>query len=109
MDVWIADVKTGHPYNANRRAGEIVRPGAAHALVLTRRRAGHVLDAASGGPQQSVIGVWAVAALGGEPQLYLEGAAEFDWSGDVSQLVYHTTAAGDPTFIRTAGQGAKID
>ena len=54
-----------------------------------------------------MIGVWAVPALGGEPQMYLEGAAEFDWSGDVSQLVYHTTAAGDPTFIRTAGQGAK--
>ena len=56
--------------------------------------------------QRSVIGVWAVAALGGEPQPYLEGAAEFDWSADASQLVYHTTAAGDPTFIRAAAQAA---
>jgi Tol biopolymer transport system component len=108
MDVWIADVKTSHPYNrTNGRAGEIVNPAlrtlsfspdSALVTFWTRRPAG---------PQKSVIGVWAVPALGGEPQMYLEGAAEFDWSGDVSRLVYHTTAAGDPTFIRTAGQGAK--
>ena len=98
MDVWIADVETSHPYNrTNGRAKEIVNPAlrtvsfspdGTLVTFWTKRPA----DA-----QRSVIGVWAVAALGGEPQPYLEGAAEFDWSADASQLVYHTTAAGDPT------------
>ena len=110
MDVWIADVKTSHPYNrTNGRAGEIVNPAlrtlsfspdSALVTFWTRRPAG---------PQKSVIGVWAVPALGGEPQMYLEGAAEFDWSGDVSRLVYHTTAAGDPTFIERPDKAQKID
>jgi Tol biopolymer transport system component len=107
MDVWIADVETNHPYNrTNGRAREIVNPAlrtvsfspdGTLVTFWTKRPA----DA-----QRSVIGVWAVAALGGEPQPYLEGAAEFDWSADASQLVYHTTAAGDPTFIRAAAQAA---
>ena len=45
------------------------------------------------------IGIWAVPTLGGQPKRYLEGAAEYDWSSDGSQLAYHTTAAGDPLFI----------
>jgi Tol biopolymer transport system component len=108
MDVWIADVETSHRYNrTNGRANEIVNPAlralsfspdGALVTFWTKRPAGS---------DRSAIGVWAVPALGGEPQPYLENAAEFDWSADASQLVYHSTAAGDPTFIRTAGQDAK--
>jgi Tol biopolymer transport system component len=45
------------------------------------------------------IGIWAVPTLGGEPQPYLEGAAEYDWASDASRLAYHTAAAGDPLFV----------
>jgi Tol biopolymer transport system component len=50
--------------------------------------------------------VWAIPVLGGDPQPYLEGVAEFDWSGDGSRLVYHTTGAGDPTFVRDRSRDA---
>ena len=45
------------------------------------------------------ISVWAVPTLGGQPRIYLQGAAEFDWSRDASQLVYHTPGPGDPMFV----------
>lgn len=45
------------------------------------------------------IGIWAAPTLGGPSRLYLEGAAEFDWSHDGSALAYHTTASGDPLFV----------
>jgi hypothetical protein len=41
-----------------------------------------------GGPNVGEINIWAVPTLGGQPRPYLEGAAEFDWSGDGSRLVY---------------------
>ncbi|MGC2658571.1 MAG: hypothetical protein WA324_11495 [Bryobacteraceae bacterium] len=47
----------------------------------------------------SNIGVWAVPTLGGQPQPYLPGAAEFDWSPDSSRLAYHTPGPGDPLFV----------
>jgi Tol biopolymer transport system component len=45
------------------------------------------------------IGVWAVPTLGGQPNPYLDDAAEFDWSHDGSRLTYHTPAPGDPLFV----------
>ena len=45
------------------------------------------------------ISVWAVPTLGGQPQPYLEGVAEFDWSRDGSRLAYHTPGPGDPLFV----------
>lgn len=45
------------------------------------------------------ISIWAVPTLGGQPKLYLEGVAEFDWSQDGSRLACHTPGAGDPLFI----------
>jgi Tol biopolymer transport system component len=50
-------------------------------------------------PSGSNIGVWSVPTLGGEPKPYLEGVAEFDWSGDGSRLAYHTPGPGDPLFV----------
>jgi Tol biopolymer transport system component len=41
---------------------------------------------------------------GGPLQLYLREAAEIDWSADGRQQVFHTTAPGDPLFIRAAGE-----
>ncbi len=45
------------------------------------------------------VGIWAIPTLGGQARLYLEGAAELDWSPDGSRLAYHTAASGDPLFV----------
>jgi Tol biopolymer transport system component len=53
--------------------------------------------------QRSEISIWAVPVLGGAPRVYLDGAAEHDWSDDGTQLVYHTPGPGDPTLVRGIG------
>jgi Tol biopolymer transport system component/DNA-binding winged helix-turn-helix (wHTH) protein len=99
MDVWITQPGSGQFQNLTRGSvPELVNPSVRTlgfspdgSLVLfwARKPAG-----ASG-----QISIWAVPALGGQPKLYLEGVAEFDWSQDGSQLTCHTPGPGDPLFI----------
>lgn len=105
MDVWVTQVGSGEFHNlTHRTAPELVNPSVRTlgfspdgALVTfwVRKQ-----EESSGGD----ISIWAVPTLGGEPRLYLEGVAEFDWSHDGSRLVYHTTAPGDPVFVSSGNR-----
>ena len=109
MDIWVTQVGSGEFHNLTRgSARELVNPSVrtlgfspdgAFVTFWTRTQ-----DSSSKGG----IGVWAVPTLGGQPRPYLEGAAEYDWSGDGSRLAYHTPGAGDPLFVsdslRSEGQ-----
>jgi Tol biopolymer transport system component len=100
VDVWITQVGSGEFHNLTRgSAQELVNPSVRTlgfspdgALVTfwVRKQ-----NASSGGD----INIWAVPTLGGQPRLYLEGAAELDWSRDGSRLAYHTPGPGDPLYI----------
>jgi Tol biopolymer transport system component len=48
------------------------------------------------------VKVMAAPVAGGPLTLYMQDVAEFDWTSDGSRLVFHTTAPGDPIFVRTA-------
>jgi Tol biopolymer transport system component len=50
------------------------------------------------------VEILAAPTAGGPLRPYLQEAAEFDWSRDGKRLVYHTTAPGDPLFVREAGK-----
>jgi hypothetical protein len=54
------------------------------------------------GSRPEDVNVLAVPVGGGPLRPYLPGAAEFAWSRD-GRLVYHTTAPGDPLFVRGPG------
>jgi Tol biopolymer transport system component len=58
------------------------------------------------GSQPGDVNILAVPAAGGIPRMYLPETAEFDWSRDGKRLVYHTTAPGDPLFVRAPGAAA---
>jgi Tol biopolymer transport system component len=58
----------------------------------------------AGGSQPGDVNVFAVPTGGGPLRPYLRDAAEFDWSRDGKRLVYHTTAPGDPLFVREPGK-----
>jgi len=58
------------------------------------------------GSQPGDVNILAVPAAGGGPRMYLRETAEFDWSRDGTRLVYHTTAPGDPLFVREPGGAA---
>jgi Tol biopolymer transport system component len=100
MDVWVTQNGSGEFHNLTRGSvAELVNPSVRTlgfspdgSLVTfwVRKRA-----AASAGD----ISIWAVPTLGGSPRVYLEGAAEFDWSRDGSRLAYHTPGPGDPLFV----------
>jgi Tol biopolymer transport system component len=105
MDVWLTQLGAGQFYNLTRgRFRGLGNP--------SLRMLGFSPDAslvtfwARGfdGSNSSEISVWAVPTLGGQARPYLEGVAEFAWSGDGSRVVYHTPGPGDPTFVKDAGQ-----
>ena len=83
MDVWITQVGSGQFHNLTAgRASEVVNPSVRTlgfspdgSLVTSWLRRPDV----SGGTD---ISIWAVPTLGGQPRPYLEGVAEYDWSGD---------------------------
>jgi Tol biopolymer transport system component len=52
------------------------------------------------GSQTGDVRILAAPTAGGPLRPYLPPAAEFDWSRDGKRLVYHTTAPGDPLFVR---------
>jgi Tol biopolymer transport system component len=59
------------------------------------------------GSQPGDVNVFSIPVAGGALGLYLREAAEFDWSRDGTRLVYHTTAPGDPLFVREPGAAAE--
>jgi Tol biopolymer transport system component len=100
MDVWVTQIGSGQLHNLTHGgAPELVNPSI-RALSFSPDGSfvtywGRRHDGSTPGD----INVWAVPTLGGEPRLYLEGGAEFDWSRDASRLVYHTPGPGDPLFV----------
>ncbi|HYT68772.1 MAG TPA: hypothetical protein VEL51_20270 [Vicinamibacterales bacterium] len=109
MDVWVTQVGTGQFYNLTQNAvAELVNSSVRTlgfspdgALVTFWTRSG---TAAS---KPSTINIWSAPVLGGPSRPYLEGVAEFDWSGDGTRLAYHTPGPGDPLFVRDPGHEAK--
>jgi Tol biopolymer transport system component len=105
MDVWLTQVGTGRFYNLTKGAflqlvNSSVRtlgfsPDGSLVTFWTRKHAGSSAED---------INIWAAPILGGHPRPYLEGVAEFDWSSDGAQLVYHTPGPGDPTFVKRSDQ-----
>jgi len=101
-DVWVTQVGSGQFHNLTHGVvQELVNPSlrtlgfspdGAFVTFWARHQAGS-------GPGD--INVWEVPILGGEPKLYLEGVAEFDWTRDAARLAYHTANPGDPLFVST--------
>ena len=110
MDVWVTQVGSGQFHNLTHgSAPELVNPSV--------RTLGFSPDGSlvtywvrkPGVSQNAYIGIWAVPVLGGEPQPYLDGAAEYDWSSDNQLLAYHTPGPGDPLFVSTGKQQPDSD
>ena len=101
VDVWVTQPGSGEFHNLTHgKLRELVNPDvrtigfspdAAFVTMWVRKQS------AGGGP--AAISVWSIPTLGGDPALYLEGVAEFDWSSDGSRIVYHTPGPGDPMFV----------
>lgn len=104
VDVWVTQIGSGTFHNLTHGgAADLVNPDlralgfspdCSLVTFWTRKHEGPVKG----------IGVWGIPTLGGQPQPYLDGVAEFDWSADASRLVYHTPGPGDPLFVTEASK-----
>jgi serine/threonine protein kinase/Tol biopolymer transport system component len=101
IDVWLSEVGSGtYRKMTNGDTGDLAPPeiralgfsvDSSFVTVWTRR---------AGGSQPGDVNILEVPTAGGPLQPYLPEAAEFDWSRDGKRLIYHTTAPGDPYFLR---------
>ena len=105
-DVWVTEIGSGRYRNLTQGAvGGLINPlirtlgfSADGALITIWARK-------SDGSRPGDIGILAAPPSGGPLQPYLPEAAEVSWSSDGSRIVYHTTAPGDPLFVRPARSG----
>jgi Tol biopolymer transport system component len=105
MDAWVTQVGSGDFHNLTHGSlRDLVNP-----LIRTL---GFSPDAAlvtiwarqPDGSRSQDINIWAAPLKGGPLRPYLAEAGEFDWSHDGKRLVYHTTAPGDPIFVKERDQ-----
>ena len=107
LDAWVGEIGSGNFRNLTQgRFPGLSNPSirtlgfsADSSLVSVWTRTGD-------GTQPQDVTIYAAPTGGGALRPYLENAAEFDWSRDGSQLVYHTTAPGDPLFVQERGASA---
>lgn len=57
----------------------------------------------SDGSRPEDVNILSVPTRGGPLQVYLKEVAEYDWSRDGRKMAFHTTAPGDPIFVRESG------
>jgi Tol biopolymer transport system component len=105
IDAWVSEVGSGTYRNLTH--GDVrdmvnpwirslgFSPDSSLVSIWTRR---------PDGSQPGDVSVLAAPTAGGPLRPYLQEAAEFDWSRDGRRLVYHTTAPGDPLFVRESGK-----
>ncbi len=104
MDVWVTQVGTGQFYNLTKDAArELVNPSV-RTLGFSPDGTLVTFWARNPGGGGQAINIWGVPVLGGQPRPYLDGVAEYEWSSDAAQLVYHTPGPGDPMFVRDDAQ-----
>ena len=107
-DAWVGEFGGDDYRNLTQdAAGDLVNPAvrtlsfsADSSLVLIWARA-------ADGTRPEDFGIMSAPTEGGALRPYLGGAAELDWSPDGERVVYHTTAPGDPLFVREPGQGGE--
>jgi Tol biopolymer transport system component len=103
IDIWLAEVDRGGYHNLTHgalRGLTVINPQIRMLRVSADSSVLSVWTRRSDGSQTGDVNVLAVPVTGGDLRTYLAPASEFDWSSDGKRLVYHTTAPGDPLFVR---------
>jgi len=103
LDVWLTEIGTNRYRNLTEGKFQQLRNPEIRtvdfspdgSLVTFWSRAGD-------GSRAQDVNVMAAPTAGGPLQEYLPETAEYYWSPDGSWLVFHTTAPGDPLFVRAA-------
>jgi Tol biopolymer transport system component len=106
MDAWLTQIGSGSYRNVTRGSlSELVNPSIRTLGFSADDSLVTVWTRTPDGSRPEDIKLMAAPIALGELRDYLTGVAEVSWSHDGRQIVYHTTAPGDPLFVRDP-QGA---
>ena len=101
FDAWLSAINSGRYRNlTNGEAGELINPATRTLGFSADSLSVFVWTRHSEGSRPAEVSILSVPVSGGPLQPYLAGAAELDSSHDGKRIVYHTTAPGDPLFVR---------
>jgi len=105
IDAWVSELGSGTYRNLTRGdVRDMVNPWIRSLGFSADSSFVSIWTKRPNGSQAGDVNILAVPTAGGPLQPYLREAAEFDWSRDGKRLVYHTTAPGDPLFVRESGK-----
>jgi Tol biopolymer transport system component len=105
IDAWVTEPGSGTYRNVTQgNVRELVNPSIRALGFSADSSLVSIWTRRPDGSQPGDVNILAAPAAGGPLRPYLAEAAEFDWSRDGKRLVYHTTAPGDPLFIRESGK-----
>jgi Tol biopolymer transport system component/DNA-binding winged helix-turn-helix (wHTH) protein len=104
-DVWITEIGSGRYRNLTQgKALEVVNPAIRTVGFSPDASLVTVWQRSSDGVRSGDINIAAIPSGGGSLQKYLPEAAEAVWSNDGKRILYHTSAPGDPIFIKDSVQ-----
>jgi Tol biopolymer transport system component len=107
LDAWVSEIASGGYRNLTQGALQdlVVRNPAVRELAFAQDSSlVGIWTRRADGSRPDDVSILAVPVSGGAPRAYLPEAAEFDWSHDGKRVVYHTTAPGDPLYVRESGE-----
>jgi Tol biopolymer transport system component len=100
MDVWTTRIGSGTFLNLTKGSlRELVNPSIRTLGFSPDGTLVSIWSRQADGSKPEDINLLAAPPAGGPLRLYLAQAAEYDWSTD-GRIVYHSTAPGDPTYVR---------
>ena len=106
-DAWIIQVGSSQYRNLTQgRVPELINPSIRTLGFSPDGRLVTIWSRKPDGSRPGDINVLAVPVEGGALRSYVPEAAEVAWSSDGRRLVYHTTAPGDPLFVRDLRQSS---
>ena len=106
-DAWITEVGRSQYRNLTEgKVPELINPSIRTLSFSPDGKLVTIWSRKPDGSRPGDINILAAPATGGALQSYLPEAAELAWSSDGRRLVYHTTAPGDPLFVRDSGQSS---
>jgi Tol biopolymer transport system component len=105
MDAYITEVGTGQYRNLTQGGvSELSNPSVRPLGFSPDGNLVTVWSRASDGSKPGDVNILAAPRQGGPLRPFLPDAAEVAWSNDGSRLAFHTTAPGDPIFIRNSDE-----
>jgi Tol biopolymer transport system component len=105
IDAWLSEVGSGTYRNLTHSdVRDLVNPSIRTLGFSADSSLVSIWTRRADGSQPGDVNILAAPTVAGPLRPYLQEAAEYDWSRDGRRLVYHTTAPGDPLFVRTPGR-----